>query len=114
MKEAPLFAHAYDLAAWVSKNLPAAGPLEARVHAGTLDLLDAVVLALKGLDRSGNLDRADAAAVLLRVHLRLLHEVDGLDEHRLLFLTGQIDAIGRQIGGWLRRLESDTLDARHR
>ena len=114
MKEAPLYVQTHDLARWLLQNLAPSGPLEARVHEGALSLLDHVVLALKGFDRERNVDGADAATALLRTQLRLARDLDHIDDRQLLFLTRELDSIGRQIGGWLRRLESDSLQRRHR
>lgn len=114
MREAPLYVHAHDLARWVLANVGGDGALTRRLHEGALALLDAVVLALKGDEREVRLTEADDANALLRVHVRLARELGLVDDRRLLFLTRELDSIGRQIGGWLRRLDRDTLPARHR
>jgi hypothetical protein len=41
---------------------------------------------------------------LLRLHLRLAAEKDLIDHRRLLHANQQMRDIGRQIGGWRKRL----------
>jgi len=77
-------------------------------------LLEHVVLALKGFEREEQVERADRAAALLRIHLRLALDLGQLDEDQFLHLASELDGIGRQIGGWQRRLLSDTMAGRHR
>ena len=72
------------------------------------------MLALKGFERDEQILRADEAATLLRAHLRLVHDCGGLPERQLVHVLGQLDEIGRQIGGWQRRLQSDRVTPRHR
>lgn len=81
MSEAPLFVRTFDLVAWLLGHQDDTDVT--RVHA--LLLLDAVVLALKGYDRERNLDDADGAAALLRVRVRLAHQLGTLDDKQLLF-----------------------------
>lgn len=114
MKEAPLYLHAHDLARWLLANLAPDSCLEERLHRDALALLDHIVLALKGFDRDHHLDEADATAAVLRARLRLARDLERLDDRRLVFLTDQLDQIGRQIGGWQRRLAADTMEPRHR
>lgn len=114
VKEAPLFVQTIDLCRWLVANLAGPPVVTERVHRHALDLLEAVAWALKGFERQEQVERADRSAAALRVHLRLAWHVGALDDARHLFLAEQLDSIGRQIGGWLKRLESDTLGARRR
>jgi hypothetical protein len=104
MKQAPLFVQSFELGSRVLREVDGGGALGASLHRDTLALLDHVVLALKGFDREDHLDRADALATLLRVRLRLAVRVTLISEGLMLALTRELDEIGRQIGGWLRRL----------
>jgi hypothetical protein len=113
-KEAPLFVQSMALARWLFENLRGPGVLVERIQRDALRLLDEIVLALKDVDRDESLARADTTAALLRVHLRLGQELGAVDERQLVFLTGELDAVGRQIGGWQRRLAQDRLGERHR
>ena len=107
-REAPLFVQAFDFAAWVATNLDPARPLAESLHRDSLALLDHVVLALKGRDRDLHLEEADDVLVVLRVRLRLAEKVGLIQDQQLVFLTGELDSIGRQVGGWQRRLHGDT------
>lgn len=112
MKEAALYVASFDFAAWVLSHLDGSGALAGAIHNDALTLLDHVVLALKGVDRRHHIDEADATNALLRVRLRLAHQLELFDERRMLFLIEQLDDIGRQLGGWLRRLDGE--GKRHR
>jgi hypothetical protein len=107
--EAPLFVQTNEIARWLLANLPTEGPLEQRIHDDALALLDHIVLALKQFERERNLDEADARTALLRIHLRLACELGKIERRQLVFLTGELDAVGRQIGGWQKRLAQDTV-----
>ncbi|MCB9795823.1 MAG: four helix bundle protein [Alphaproteobacteria bacterium] len=104
MKHAPLFVRCFDLAAWICRHVSAEQEVGRRLHAQVNDLLDHVVLALKGWDRWAQLDAADACNALLRARLGLAVELDLIDERQMLFLAGELDDIGRQLGGWMRSL----------
>jgi len=120
MKEAPLFIRAYDLHGWLLDRLD--GPVDRRGDAAegrerfpelarsvlrhSEKLLDAVSLAVAHFDRDMQLLEADEQATLLRVHLRLASEKKLIDDRQLLYATGELTDIGRQIGGWRRHLEA--------
>lgn len=113
-QEAPLLVQSLDLARWLVAHLDAPPAVTARIHRHALDLLEAVTWALRGFEREQQVESADRSAAALRVHLRLAWHLGALDDARHLFLAEQLDSIGAQIGGWLRRLESDTLRERRR
>lgn len=56
---------------------------------------------------------ADEIATTLRVHLRVARDKGLLTDEQLLFAADRLDNIGRQIGGWRKRLEG-TDEARGR
>jgi hypothetical protein len=112
--EAPLFVQTMALARWLLQHLDGPSVLVERIQRDALRLLDDVVLALKDVDRDESLARADTTAALLRVHLRLSQEVGAIDERQLVYLAGELDAVGRQIGGWQRRLAQSMEGGRHR
>ncbi len=114
MKEAPLYAEAHDLARWIVENVPHDAPLPRRLHESSIDLLESVVLALKKHEREARIDEADSICVRLRACLRLACDTRTIDERRLLHLAERLDSIGRQIGGWKRRLAGDTVAPRRR
>jgi hypothetical protein len=81
-----------------------AGVLQQRLCGDGLALLDALVLALKGRRRDEMLDQADEALLLLRIHLRLATDSGLLEEGQLLYALERADAVGRQLGGWIKAL----------
>ncbi len=84
-------------------------PLRRRVTDGALCLLDqmTLALALAGSDRYDRVLQADAELQTLRTHLHLAFEIGITDEETFLALAEQMDTIGRQIGGWLKKLRRE-------
>lgn len=78
--------------------------LRRRLTEGVLYLVDHVTLAIGDFDRPGRLHQADAELATLRSHLQLAYELQLVDEDAFLGLAEQADAVGRQIGGWLKKL----------
>jgi hypothetical protein len=104
---APLYTAAYDLVVWVLGHLNERhDSLSADTCRLALRLLDYIVLALKDRERLEVLDLADVTLLKLRQRLRLAPTQGLLDERQALHGLGRCDDIGRQIGGWLRRLEA--------
>ena len=90
----------------LSSDLDGPGPHEAirrRAVAGTVRLVDAVALALGGFDVTEQLERADAELLTLRVHLGVADRLGLLAEEDVPAYVHQVDRIGRQLGGWLKR-----------
>lgn len=103
----PLYVDAHRLAREVLEAVGgSADPLPRRLAEDTLTLLDAVVLALKGFDPADRAERADEALVVLRAHLRLAVDLGIVPERRGVHLLEQADTIGRQLGGWRKRLDA--------
>lgn len=106
-RQAPLYTAAYDLADWILGHLKdRSDHLSADTCRLVLRLLDSVVLALKDRDRLEALDDADRTLLQLRQRLRLAATQALLDERQALHGLARCDDIGRQLGGWLRRLEA--------
>jgi hypothetical protein len=84
--------------------------LRERLAEGALHLLDHVILALAGFDRLARLEDADAELQTLRAHLLLALELGAIDQEDFLALAEQADLVGRQVGGWLKKLtrQADT------
>lgn len=107
MSASPLYRDAFALCGVLMEELEKAAAydqLRRHLGAGALRLLDAVTLALNGFERRRHLELADAELCTLRGHVRLAHELDVFDEETFLALAEQADVIGRQIGGWLKKL----------
>lgn len=108
MKEAPLFIDAYDLHSWLVDRLEGQEGLTrvgetALAHSARL--LEAVALAVARFDTADRLVQADEEATVLRVHLRLAADKRLLDDRQLLHANKVLQGIGRQIGGWRKKLE---------
>jgi hypothetical protein len=104
-KQAPIFTAAWDLSLWLQRQLNNSSHALALANAQeSLALLDAVVFALKGIDRAEQLILADQHLIRLRLRLRLAWQAELLTERQALYLLGLADDIGRQLGGWQKRL----------
>jgi len=109
MKEAPLFIHAYDLHSWLLDRFAgerAGGEVARAVLCHSRALLETLSLALSRFDTRERLVEADEHATLLRVHLRLASEKGLLEDRQLFHAVQQIRDVGRQIGGWRKKLEA--------
>ena len=109
MKEAPLFVHSYDFATWVLNRLEVATHhpvLRDAILKRSLALVEAVTLALLGFQTVERARQADEATALLRLHVRLAGEKGLLDEQQYAHAVQCLADIGRQLGGWRRKLEA--------
>ncbi len=102
---APLYVDTFALCEWLlgrfgedSRVLPRA------ICAGALELLDAVVLALKSRRRDEQVEVADERLISLRTRLRLAASAGYLSESQMIHALERADVIGRQLGGWMRAL----------
>ena len=102
---APLFVHSFDLAAWVLERFGEGCDTLSRELCGkSLSLLDLVTFALQDRERDLRLIDADELLVALRLRLRIAEQLGRLDERQLMHALGLVDSVGRQIGGWQKRL----------
>jgi hypothetical protein len=81
--------------------------LRRRIATGALRLLDHLSLALAGFDRRERLAAADAELQTLRSQLLLGMELEVIGESALLAFAERAEAVGRQIGGWRKKLERE-------
>ena len=104
----PLLADAYDLALEMTRRLDETpSTLGRRIHRLSLELLDAVWLALH--DRAPErLDEVDERLMSLRLALRLRIDLDGDDAAAMLSTLELVTSIGRQLGGWKKASRSGT------
>lgn len=106
VKRAPIFTAAWDLNVWIQRHLGEGGQVLATAAAReSLALLDALVFALKGIERAEQLVLADRHLIRLRMRLRLAQETGLLTERQLEYLLRLTDDIGRQLGGWQKQLD---------
>lgn len=107
MNAAPLYEQTLTLAAVLCDALDAedghAG-LRGEVRGRLLALVDRVALAVAGIERAHNLAAADAALCVLRARLDLARRCELWDAELHLAAAERTEAIGRQLGGWLRSL----------
>ena len=103
VRPAPLFVDSFNLAQWLHERFHGhAEPLAAETARCGQHLLEALTLALKQRRRDWHMDQADELLIRLRVQLRMAEALGLLDEEQLYFALDRADAIGRQLGGWLR------------
>lgn len=102
---APLYVDAFALCEWLLGRFgddPRA--LSAALCRSALTVLEAVTLALKGRRRDEHLELADESLVALRTQLRLAAAAGYLTDDQAMHGLDRADAVGRQLGGWLRAL----------
>jgi hypothetical protein len=73
-----------------------------RLQAAALDVLDTLVEAAYTRDRASLLQRANLGLEKMRFWIRLAHDLELMDFRRYEHAARLIDALGRQVGGWLR------------
>jgi hypothetical protein len=78
--------------------------LASKLCRSALTLLEAVTLALKGRRRDEQLELADERLIALRTLLRLAAAAGYLTDAQVIYGLDRADAVGRQLGGWLRAL----------
>jgi len=102
---APLYVDTFDLCAWLLDRFDGdSGSLNAKICQCALDLLGAVTLALKGRRRDEQLDNADELLITLRTYLRLAETCSQIETSQMLHALERCDAVGRQLGGWMKSL----------
>lgn len=88
------------------------GPLASRLAQGALSLLDHVTLALGGFGRAEHVLTADAELRMFRARLLLACELGLVGEEPFLALSEQAERVGRQLGGWRKKLERGSAEQR--
>lgn len=109
----PVYALLVDLTGW-SLDRTAALPRSHRFTFGervnrlTLDCLELTIEAIyaPAPAKSAPLQRINLTLEKLRVFWRLIAERGWISQQQLRFVAGQLDEIGRMIGGWLKSLEA--------
>jgi len=110
MKKTPLYRDTFALCGVLLDTLESGwshAPLRRRLIAGALHLLDLVTLAIHDFGTRDRLAGADAELCTLRSHLSMAFELRIVDEESYLAFSAQADTIGRQIGGWLKKLDRE-------
>ena len=102
-ERAPIYVDAMALCEWIFVHFDNREAVLPRTLCTTaLSLVESVAIALRGRSRYDQVEAADDHLGRLRVELRLALARGLLDERQALYALDQANAIGRQIGGWLR------------
>ncbi len=110
MKEAPLFRESFIFADWLLQHFGERQQVLAQsLCKRALEFCELITLALKDFDRLSRAQRADEVLILLRLQLRLAAQGQLLSEAQMLHALKSADSLGRQLGGWLKRLERESL-----
>ena len=108
MKAAPLFTQTYAFFDWLLGHMEK-GDTHAFQRQTVLEtarrLLESVTLTLRGIDTLENAIRADETLALLRLHISLAGDLGLLTRRQHGHAVREMDEIGRQLGGWLKKLE---------
>jgi hypothetical protein len=108
----PLFRETLALCGVLLEELGArTSPVALRLAGGAIRLLDNIALALGGFDQAEALYAADAELRTLRAQLLLAFELSLLPEQTYLMLIEQVDNVGRQIGGWRKKIKQSSAEA---
>jgi hypothetical protein len=103
---APIFTATWDVCAWLLKKAQSHphDVLARSLADNALRLLDNITLALRNIDRDNALLDADIILVQLRLRVRLAEETALFNALQRQYAVDQLDAIGRQLGGWQKTL----------
>src|SRR3989344_2499108 len=73
-----------------------------------LDLIQSIILASQqeGEEKIATLNQASVQLNMLRILLRLAKDLRVIDPKKYVILEGQIDEVGRMLGGWFRATKS--------
>jgi len=102
----PIVQKTYDLIKWyipILNRLPRNHKfhLGDRTIEGLYDLLENLIYARYATEKINLLETLNARLDVLRYQTRLLYEFDAIDCRRYEFACGQINEVGKQLGGWL-------------
>ena len=105
-EQAALYVDGLALCQWLLEKFDRdPGVLGPSLCGCALELIQTLVLALKDRARDERIELADEQLIRLRVLLRLAVDSERLSPEQYGFALDQVDAIGRQLGGWIRSLE---------
>ena len=52
------------------------------------------------------LERVDAQVQLLKLLIRVMHDTRAIDQKKYLRLEGRLQEIGKELGGWIKKLRT--------
>ncbi len=107
--EAPIFVDGFELARWLlDRTRDTPQPLAVLIAEAASELVELLALALSGREKLERLHAIDDLLIRLRMRIRLANSVGLLDERQALFAAERLDAIGHQLGGWIRKSQKGT------
>ncbi|MCD6094187.1 MAG: diversity-generating retroelement protein Avd [Candidatus Omnitrophica bacterium] len=104
----PIFQKAYDLQIRIQRYVDRMSKLYRYSHGEYLiklglDFLYLVVEANSARNKYQFLVKADRQLEKIRIHCRLLRDLKSFTNHQYEVLAREIDEIGKQLGGWLKK-----------
>ena len=109
-RDAPLYIRTRDLVEWLLARILSWDPPRREIIGRPLfeageTLLDSIALALvMPASRPTHQEIADRAIVRVRELLRLSASQSLLSQRQVRFATDELDAMGRMLGGWRKRV----------
>ena len=79
-----------------------------RLQKTTLDLLELIITAsfLERVTKSAYLEKSSIKLDLLKILIRLTHEIKAIDNKKYLLLEEKLQEIGKMLGGWIRSIKA--------
>lgn len=110
-EELPIIQKSYDLILWyvpVVNRLPRdyKFTLGERITTGLYDLLDGLIEARYATEKLARLQALNTSLDRLRFQTRLLSDFKLIDAHRYEQAARLINAVGKDLGGWIRQQKS--------
>jgi hypothetical protein len=107
-EELPIIQRMYDLILWYVPRLNKMPRdykflLGDRIQTGLYHLLESLIRARYTTDKVPLLERLNTELEVLRYQTRLCRDFDLLDVRRYEHVSGLINAVGENLGGWLRQ-----------
>ena len=104
----PIFQKAYDLQIRINQYVNRMSKLYRYSHGEYLiklglNFLYLIVEANSMQNKYPLLSKADHQLEKIRIHCRLLHDLKSFTDHQYEVLAREIDEIGKQLGGWLKK-----------
>jgi len=106
----PVISRLYDLILWLLKQIPRFPRshrfvLGDRIQVLVLEVLELLIEAAYTRDKAALLKRAGIQLEKLRYLIRISKDLEFLSLRHYEFVSGQMDEIGKMVGGWLRQQE---------
>ncbi len=111
MSDLPIIQKTYDLIKWyvpILERLPQRHRfiLGERISNGLYDILEGLITARYAKQKLSQLERLNTKLEILRHQTRLLLDFELIAVHRYEFASKAINAIGTDLGGWIKQQRS--------